>query len=131
MASDLHFLVYSALLAWIMLITASLLRTRGWTVPGMMHAFGNRDDLPQASAIAGRAARAAQNMFENLVLFAALLLAAHAGGVSDGKIELGAKIFFYARLVYFPLYLAGIRYLRTLAWLASIAGLAMILAAVL
>ena len=151
-------LVASVALTWLMLLVASLLRTRGWTLPGMGLAFGNRDDLPAASAIAGRAERAARNMVENLVLFAALLLAAEVAGVigagsvggpggasgvsgasgagasgaavrsaaSSANVLLGAQIFFWARLAYFALYLAGIRVLRTVVWGVSLVGLGMI-----
>jgi uncharacterized MAPEG superfamily protein len=131
MTSDLHFLVYSTILAWLMLLTASLLRTRYWTMQGMLLAFDNRDNLPEPSAIAGRARRAAWNMLENFVLFTALIVAAHAAGVTGPKVELGAKIFFWARVVYFPLYLAGIMYVRSVAWLAGVIGMGLILAAVL
>jgi uncharacterized MAPEG superfamily protein len=40
---------------------------------------------------------------------------------------LGATIFFWARLVYWPVYLAGIVYLRTLIWFVSLFGLFLIL----
>ena len=39
----------------------------------------------------------------------------------------GATIFFWARLIYWPVYMAGIIYLRTLVWGVSIVGIAMIL----
>ena len=131
MTDDLRYLAFSALLTWAMLMTASLLRSRGWTPAGFMLARGTRDDLPEASPIAARADRAAKNMLENLVLFAALLLGARVAGVPSGQLALGAALFFWARLAYFAIYLAGIRGLRTAAWAASVAGLAMILATLL
>jgi uncharacterized MAPEG superfamily protein len=130
MTGDLSLVAYATLLSWVMLLTASLVRARAWTPAGLKIAFGNRDDLPVASPVAGRAERAARNMLENLVFFVALVLAAHAAGVSDPRVELGAKIFFWARVVYFPVYLAGIIYLRTLVWAVSVAGLVMILMAI-
>jgi uncharacterized MAPEG superfamily protein len=130
MTSDLSFVAYASLLTFVMLLTASLMRARAWTPQGLKIAFGNRDDLPAASPLAGRAERAARNMLENFVLFVALVLTAHAAGVSDPRVELGAKLFFWARVVYFPVYLAGIIYLRTLVWTVGVAGLAMILMAI-
>ena len=41
--------------------------------------------------------------------------------------RLGATIFFWARLVYWPVYLAGIVYLRTLIWFVSLFGLFLII----
>ena len=40
--------------------------------------------------------------------------------------QLGAQLFFWARLAYAVIYLIGIPYLRTLAWIVSAAGLALI-----
>jgi hypothetical protein len=65
MMTDARALVWCAILTFLMLVTASLLRSRGWTRPGMKIAFGNRDDLPPATPLAGRAERAARNMVEN------------------------------------------------------------------
>src|SRR5688500_15938212 len=98
MNTDLKLLAYSALLTWIMLLVASALRTRSWTPAGIRIAFGNREELPKRTALAGRADRAAKNMIENFVLFAALLLAARLAGGDRGRIELGAQLFFWARL---------------------------------
>lgn len=126
MNTDLKLLAYSALLTWIMLIVASALHTRSWTPAGMKIGFGNREDLPERTPLAGRADRAAKNMLENFVLFAALLFAARLAGGDRARIELGAQLFFWARLVYFPIYLAGIHYLRTLVWTVALSGLALL-----
>jgi uncharacterized MAPEG superfamily protein len=40
---------------------------------------------------------------------------------------LGAQLYFWARLAYVPVYAAGIPYLRTLLWAASIAGIVLVL----
>jgi uncharacterized MAPEG superfamily protein len=130
MTTDLKLLAYSALLAWIMLIVASALRTKTWTLQGIRLGFGNRDDLPEPSPVAARAHRAAMNMLENLVLFIAALFVARSAGGDQARIELGAQLFFWGRLIYFPLYLAGVRYLRTLVWTVALVGLAVVLSAV-
>jgi uncharacterized MAPEG superfamily protein len=129
MTRDLRLLVYSAVLAWVMVITSSLLRTLWWRGFGL--AFGNRDDLPEPLPIAARADRAARNMLENLLIFAVLVVAAHLGGIEPSRLDLGAELFFWARLAYFPVYLAGIRYLRTALWSVGVAGLGAILATML
>jgi uncharacterized MAPEG superfamily protein len=131
MMSDTQVLVWSAVLTWLMLMVASLLRSKGWTGPGMQVAFGNRDDVPTPSPLAGRANRAAMNMLENLAIFTALVAALHFSGKASAQAQLGANIFFWARLAYWPCYLAGIVYLRTAIWLVSIVGLAMMILAML
>jgi uncharacterized MAPEG superfamily protein len=129
MTADLHYLAYSAVLTWVMLMAASLIRVKGWTPTGFVLAAGNRDNLPEPSAIAARADRAAKNMLENLILFAVVVLVARLGGIAPDKIATGAAIFFWARVVYFVVYLAGIPFLRTAAWAVSIVGLVMIMLA--
>ncbi len=131
MTIDLKLLVASAVLAWVMLIFASLSRSRGWTPSGFNLAMGNRDAMPEAAPWMARADRAAKNMMENLPLFAVLVLTAHVGGVPVEKLALPAWLFFGARLAYFPIYVLGIPYVRTLAWAVGIGGLAMIAAACL
>ena|SRR5438045_2236473 len=131
MSPDLRYLAYSAALSWAMLMTAAVMRTQMWTRAGLGLALGNRGHLPDPSRLAARADRAARNMLENLVLFAALLLAARVAGVSGARLELPAAVFFWARLVYFPVYLGGVVYLRTLLWAIGVVALAMILAAMM
>lgn len=123
----LMFVVYMAILTWVTVLVASMIRSRGWTMPGMLLAFGNRDNLPAPSALAGRADRAAANTLENFVLFAALALVAQTAGLANERVTLGAQIFFWARLVYVPVYWAGITYLRTGIWIVSLVGLGMMI----
>ena len=129
MTTDLHYLAYCVVLTWVMLMVASLSRAKAWTPKGLLLAFGNRDDLPPATPFDARADRAAKNMLENLVLFAVVVLVARLGGIEPNKIATGAAVFFWARVVYFFVYLAGIPYLRTAVWAVSVAGLVMIMLA--
>jgi uncharacterized MAPEG superfamily protein len=65
-------------------------------------------------------------MLENLAIFTAVAAAVHFSGKAT-QAQLGATIFFWARVAYWPCYLAGIVYLRTAIWLVSIVGLAMMI----
>lgn len=130
MSKDLYYLGASALLTWVMVMVTSGLRAFDCPNP-IGVAFGNRDNLVPPSPMSGRAERATRNMLENMVLFCALILAAHVAGVLGPRVALGAQIFFWARLVYFFVYLAGIAYVRTLVWAVSIVGLGIILSALL
>jgi len=126
--TDIHYLIFSAVLTWIMVMTAAELHTPTWTRAGAKLAFGNRESLPERSPVAARADRAAHNMVDNLVLFIAVVVAAQAAGAHATT---GAAIFFFARLAYFGLYLAGAVYVRSLAWGISLVGLGWIAVAAL
>ncbi|MBC7974506.1 MAG: MAPEG family protein [Myxococcales bacterium] len=126
--TDIHYLVFSAVLTWIMIMTAAELHTPTWTRAGAKLAFGNRDHLPERSPLAARADRAAKNMVDNLALFVALFVAARAAGADPTT---GAAIFFFSRLSYFALYLAGVVLVRSLAWGVSLLGLGWIALAAL
>src|SRR3954464_13263547 len=111
MMNTAQILVWSAILTFVMVITASYHRNRAWNLEGLRRSMGNRDSPPPATPISGRADRAAMNMLENLVLFTALAAALNFSGRNTAQAELGANIFFWARVAYFPIYLAGIAYL--------------------
>ena len=125
----LTLVVAMAIITWLLLVIASLIGPKAWTLSGLQFAFGNRSDPSAPSAFAGRAERTARNTLENFVLFAAIALVAHASGVTSPRVLLGAQLFFCARLVYIPLYYIGIPYLRTATWVASIVGLAIMVSA--
>jgi len=123
--TDAHMLAYSAVLAWVMILVASTLRAGG----DLGKMFGNREDPSEPSALAGRADRAAKNMLENLVLFTAIWAATKGVGASGWKVTRGAQLFFLARVVYWPVYLAGVKGLRTLVWSVGVAGMGLMVVA--
>ena len=92
-----------------------------------MPLIGNRDNLPAFAGWAGRAERAYRNMLENLIIFAALVLAAQLSGKTNVATALGAQLFFWSRLAYAPIYVIGIPWLRTALWGVSFGGLVQIL----
>lgn len=119
-----------ALVNWVLIVAASLIKVRAWKPSGLLAAMGNREADQEPGAFAGRTQRAANNMLENMVLFTALALVAAVGGVSDPRVELGARIFFWARLVYIPIYMIGIPVARTAVWAISVIGMGMIFVAI-
>jgi uncharacterized MAPEG superfamily protein len=115
-----HYLLASSVLTWIMIMVAAELRTPTWTRVGARLAFGNRAELPPASAAAGRADRAAKNMLENMVVFVGVFVAASA---ADSDPTIGSAIFFFARVAYFATYLFGVVYVRSLCWAVALLGI--------
>ena len=93
---------------------------------GLPRLAGNREGLGECTGWAGRAQRAHWNMLENLPLFIALVLIAGAAHVSNATTLLGAQLFFWGRLAHAIIYVAGIPWLRTLAWAVSVVGLILI-----
>ena len=92
---------------------------------GDAYLFSPRDkQLPTKGLACGRATRALNNYTENLVPFVALALALIATGHGGG---LGATIWIIVRILYLPVYVMGIIYVRTALWGISIIGLLMML----
>jgi len=118
-----HLTVAAVVLTFLMIMTASSFRTR--LDPKL--ATGNRDALPPPTPAADRADRAAKNMLENLLLFVALIVA--VGGQHPGRAQLGAEVFVIARIVYWPIYLAGVPVVRTIVWTVGAVGLAILASA--
>ena len=93
---------------------------------GLPALAGNHERFPDISGWAGRAVRAHRNMLENLPLFAALVLVAVAAAKTNDMTLLGAQLFFWGRLAYALVYVAGIPWLRTGVWFVSVVGLVLI-----
>jgi uncharacterized MAPEG superfamily protein len=123
MTFELQMLVWSAALALVQMLVAVLGATGEFGLPRLA---GNREDLPAATGWAGRARRAHLNMLESLVIFAIVVLVAHVSGRANEMTALGAQIFFWARVAYAIVYVAGIPWVRTLTWAVSIVGIALI-----
>jgi uncharacterized MAPEG superfamily protein len=123
MKPELMLLLWSVLLAFVQM----LLAVTGATLQvGLPKLAGNREGLPAFTGWVGRAQRAHRNMLENLVLFAVVVLVAAMTDKTNSTTLLGAQLFFWARLGYAVVYLAGLPWVRTLLWLASVIGIAMI-----
>ena len=125
MAIELTILALGALLLMVHIGVAGSAKTKqygtGWNM-------GARDEeLPPLNAVAGRLVRAQANYMETLpVAIIALLGVVLADRTSDWT-ALGGWIWLGARLVYLPVYWAGIPGLRTGIYLVSVVGLGMVI----
>ncbi len=94
-------------------------------VRGLTDAVGYPADPKPLAAWAERLKCAHYNAVENLVVFATLVLVLNAVGVSNETTVLACEVYFWARLVHYVVYAAGIPWVRTLSfavsWLCSIA----------
>lgn len=123
MSPDLKLLVWSAALA---LVQSVIAVTGAMLQVGLPALAGNREGMPEITGWAGRAQRAHRNMLENLLLFTALIAAAHFANRADASVVLGAQLFFWARLAYAGVYIAGLPWIRTGVWAVSVVGLVII-----
>ncbi len=130
MTKTLMIVAELAVINWALIVAASLIKAKAWKPSGLMAAMGNRDAEVDCNGFPARTDRAAKNMLENMVLFTALALVASVGGVTDPHVELGARIFFWARIVYIPIYMIGIPVARTGVWAISIIGMGLIFASI-
>ncbi|MFN3719947.1 MAG: MAPEG family protein [Rhizobium rhizophilum] len=115
------------LLAWSVVLLVAHVLLQGMLATkemGQEWNAGPRDGNKQpAGKLAGRAARASSNFRETYPAFIALAAGLLFTGETSGLGLIGAIVWFVGRIVYYPLYLAGIPYIRSLVWLGTMAGL--------
>ena len=126
MTTDLTMLVATALLCLGIPFIYGLGRFK--QPGGAVWAAGNREAPLSVPAWTERAVKAHANLIESLPPFAILVLVAHVSGKADAATALGATIFFWGRVAHLAIYVAGIVYLRTIAWFGAWVGGAIILA---
>jgi uncharacterized MAPEG superfamily protein len=123
---ELHWLVWSIALGLVYVMAYALVisKTKGyaWTA-------GPRDEGQPQAGLAGRLSRAQRNYMETWPFFAAAVLLAHVMARESAQTALGCALYFWARVVYLPLYAFGVRWVRSLVWVVSMVGLVMVLAA--
>ena len=83
---------------------------------GMIWGIGNRETTPETAPWIGRADRASRNMLENLGPFTILVLVAHVSGLTNATTATACQVFLAARIAHGVVYVAGIPWLRTLAF---------------
>ncbi len=78
-----------------------------------------RDDMPKLTGVAGRMERAHLNSVVAMALFAPAVLILAQKGMMTSNTLLAAQVFLIARILYVPVYAAGLPWARTLIWLAG------------
>ena len=124
MTPDLTYLVWTVALTMaqlLLVIVGAMLQ-----VPLPVLA-GNRETAVECRGWVGRAQRAHRNMLESVALFAILVLVAQVTGQANAMTALGAAVFFWARVAYTAIYLAGVTWVRSLLFAVSMTGLVLIL----
>ena len=125
MPIELRILALGALLLFVHIFVAVRFKTaqygRTWNV-------GARDQtLAEPNAITGRTMRAQANFQETFPIAIVALLGVVLAGKTSPATALGGWIWLGARIVYLPLYAAGVPVVRTAVFVISIIGLAMVI----
>ena len=119
MAFELQAIVGTTLILFV------LIGVQGATVPlnqGLLWGLGNRDEGGDSTALQARIGRTVANHIEGMLIFIPLALVAVLADLSSSLTVMGATVYLIGRVMYAPIYMIGIPYLRTLAWTVSVIG---------
>ena len=120
---ELSLLIWTAALTILQMLVSAL---GSISQIGLTTLAGNRDNLTETTGWASRAQRAHRNMLESIAVFAILVMSAHHLNISNDTTVLGAQLFFWGRVAFSIIYIAGIPWVRTAAWGVSLVGLILI-----
>ena len=95
-------------------------------VQGLVNAVGYPENPKPLAPWARRMKAAHYNSVENLVVFATLVLVAHAAGISNAAIASSAMVYFWARVVHLAAYTFAIPWVRTAAFAVGVGSQACI-----
>lgn len=125
MPVELKILAWGAVLLVVYIVAATQAKNMQY---GAKWNIGPRDE-PQAPPrpVVGRLVRAQANFLETFPIAIVALIGVVVANRTSSTTALGGWIWLGARVVYLPLYAAGIPVVRTIAWAASIVGLVMVI----
>jgi uncharacterized MAPEG superfamily protein len=113
MKTELLYLVYVTVFTGLLWVPYILDRI---VTRGLLAAVGYPENPKPQSRWAQRLLKAHANAVENLVVFAALVLAAGAAGISNSAIGGACIVYFWARVVHALAYTFAVPWARTLAF---------------
>ena len=114
---------------WTTVILAALIGFQGGLVPvfqGFAWGLGNRDEARAKTDLQSRTARTVANHIEGMMVFVPLALIVVISDLSSTLTVWGAGLYLLGRVLFAPLYLIGVPYLRSLVWGISLIGILMI-----
>ncbi|HEY3858492.1 MAG TPA: MAPEG family protein [Gammaproteobacteria bacterium] len=125
MTTEYQMLLWTVVLGLLQLVVHVLAAIKA---RGLGWALSPRDAaMPRLEGMGGRLDRAFYNLLETFPFFAAVVLMAGSMGVHNHQTALGAQLFFWARVVYIPVYAMGLPAVRTGVWAVSVVGIVLIL----
>jgi uncharacterized MAPEG superfamily protein len=129
MQIELQMLVFASILGLVQLMIAAQMAT---AQRGVKWNLSSRESTPAPlTGAAGRVDRGFKNFMETFPIFIVAVFVVYATQKSSALSAWGAQIYFYARVVHFLVYAAGITVVRTIVWCVSALGLALVFASLL
>jgi uncharacterized MAPEG superfamily protein len=125
MPVEITILALGAVLLFIHIFVATRFKTaqygRKWNISA-------RDEaLPEPNPVTGRLMRAQANFQETFPIAIVALIGVVIAGRTSQWTALGGWIWLGARIVYLPLYWAGVPVIRTIVWAIALIGLAIVI----
>ena len=111
-----NILVLSSLLV-IIQITIPMLIDLLAKKTSLKYLFSSRDKTTENSILAQRAIRALKNLLETFPIFVGLTLLSIIKDIDNSSI---AFLWLMSRVIYVPVYIYGINYIRTAVWAVSL-----------
>jgi len=125
MPIEVRIAAFGAVLLFIHIFTATRFKTRQY---GRKWNVSARDEtLPPPNEMTGRTMRAQANFQETFPIAIVALLGVVLADRASNLTALGGWIWFGARLIYLPLYAAGVPVVRTIVYTISLVGLGMVI----
>lgn len=113
MTTDLYALLGVGLLAFVLQMLPGLSPMQQ---KGLAWGFGNRADTPPLAPWAARAQRAHANLMENLPHYTIVVLVVHVTAHANAVTAMASLVYLGARITHAVVYVAGITYVRTIAF---------------
>lgn len=125
MPVELTLLAWGMILLLVHIFAAAHVKTMQY---GPKWNMGARDErLPPLTPLAGRLVRAQANFLETLPIAMVALIGVVVADKTSEWTAMGGWIWLSARIVYLPLYGLGIPVVRSIVFMASLAGLLIVL----
>jgi uncharacterized MAPEG superfamily protein len=125
MPVEIRIAALGAILLFVHIFAATRFKTAQY---GRKWNAGARDEsLPAPSPVTGRTMRAQANFEETFPIAIVALLGVVTAGRTSEWTAIGGWMWLGARIVYLPLYFAGVPVIRTIVWTISIIGIAIVL----
>jgi uncharacterized MAPEG superfamily protein len=118
MSAELHYLTWVTAFTALMWIPYILNMIK---VRGLLDAVGYPENPEPMAPWAERMKAAHYNAVENLVVFAALVLIAHAVGIHNEATVVAAAVYFWTRVIHLIAYTFRIPWVRTMAFVVGFA----------
>ena len=125
MPVEVRIAAFGAVLLFIHIFIATRFKTRQY---GRKWNVSARDEaLPPPNELTGRTMRAQANFQETFPIAIVALLGVVLADRTSNLTALGGWIWLSARIIYLPLYAAGVPVIRTIVYTISIVGLGMVI----